>query len=158
VLPAAEALSLVRDLNDELVAVCASHPTRFATLVGLPSADVNLSVVEPERAWTTPWQRGAIIPSHYFIRIATMRGLHPVLEAASRNGSHRMIHHRVAGSTRDQMAFATLGAERIMLGTDYPIFATHTATEALAAGRINNAARITIATGHATALPAHERP
>jgi predicted TIM-barrel fold metal-dependent hydrolase len=244
VLPAAEALPLVRDVNDELAAVCTAHPARFAALAGLPLADVELSVAELERACATLGLRGAIIPSNYFISLAQMQRLHPVLEAASRLGAHLMVHpgqrhdedlaprryddlgiHRASTidlhnglshatttliharlaahwpgasvqvvnlggafpflvermdhitSIRDpdaalpstllggllfdtaslgpraiEMAVAILGAERIMLGTDYPIFATRTATEALASARIDDAARAAIAAGNAAAL------
>ncbi len=244
VLPAAEALPLVRDVNDELAAVCAAHSARFAALAGLPLADIALSIAELERARSTLGLRGAIIPSNYFTSLATMRRLHPLLEAASRLGAHIMVHpgqrhdedlaprryddlgmHRAStidlhnglshatttlihaglaerwpGATfqvvnlggafpfllermdhisaiRDpaaalpstllggllfdtaslgprsiEMAVAILGAERIMLGTDYPIFATSTATEAMAAAGIGDAARASIASGTAAAL------
>jgi predicted TIM-barrel fold metal-dependent hydrolase len=244
VLPAAEALPLVRDVNDELAAVCVAHPARFSALAGLPLADIDLSVAELERACGVLGLRGAIIPSNYVASLAQMRHLHPVLDAASRLGAHLMFHpgqrhdedlaprryddlgmHRAStidlhngishatttlihaglaehwpGATfqvvnlggafpflvermdhvsaiRDpgaplpstllggllfdtaslgpraiEMAVAILGAERIMLGTDYPIFATHTATEALAGARIDGAARAAIASGNAAAL------
>ena len=247
VLPAADALPLVRDVNDELAAVCAAHPGRFAALAGLPLADVELSVAELERACGTLGLRGVIIPSNYFMSLATMRRLHPVLEAADRLGAHVMVHpgqrhdedlapkryddlgmHRAStidlhngishatttllyaglgekwpaasfqvvnlggafpflvermdhiSAIRDpgaplpssllgklffdtaslgprsiEMAVAILGAERIMLGTDYPIFTTATATHALATARIDAAARDAIAQGNAAALLAH---
>ena len=50
VLPIAESLALVRDVNDELAATCQAHPARFAALAGLPLADVGQSAVEMERA------------------------------------------------------------------------------------------------------------
>ena len=249
VLPAEEALPLVRDVNDELAAVCAAHPGHFSALAGLPLADVDLSVAELERACGTLGLRGAIIPSNYFISLAQMRRLHPVLAAASRLGAHIMVHpgqrhdedlaprgyddlamHRAStidlhnglshatttlihaglaenwpgasfqvvnlggafpfllermdhisairapqaplpstligglffdtaslGPRAIEMAVAILGAGRIMLGTDYPIFATSTATEALLAARIDEDARAAIATGTARALLARGR-
>ena len=51
-----------------------------------------------------------------------------------------------------EMAVAILGAERIMLGTDYPIFDTHTATQALAMARIGEAARVAIGRENALRL------
>jgi len=244
VLPAAEALPLVRDVNDELAAVCAAHPARFTALAGLPLADIDLAVAELERACTTLGLRGAIIPSNYCVSLAQMRRLHPVLAASSRLGAHLMIHpgqrhdedlaprryddlamHRAStidlhnglshatttlihaglaanwpgasfqvvnlggafpflvermdhiSAIRDpgaplpstllgrlffdtaslgpraiEMAVAILGPTRIVLGTDYPIFATTTATEALASARIEESARAAIATGTAAAL------
>ena len=66
VLPAAEAVPLVRDVNDELAAVCAAHPARFIALAGLPLADIDASVAELERACGSLGLRGAIIPSKLF--------------------------------------------------------------------------------------------
>ncbi len=244
VLPLAEALPLVRDVNDELAAVCAAHPGRFSALAGLPLDDVDRSVAELERACGTLGLRGAILPSNYFASLATMGRLDPVLEAADRLGAHLMVHpglrhdedlaprryddlsmHRAstvdlhngishavvtlihAGlaerfpaatvqvvnlggafpmlvermdhitATRDpgarlpstligglmfdtaslgprsiEMAVAVLGRERIMLGTDYPIFATTTAREALEAATIDAAARAAIGRGNAARL------
>jgi predicted TIM-barrel fold metal-dependent hydrolase len=48
-----------------------------------------------------------------------------------------------------EMAVAVLGAERIMLGTDYPIFDSRVATDALAGARISEAARSAVASGNA---------
>jgi predicted TIM-barrel fold metal-dependent hydrolase len=47
------------------------------------------------------------------------------------------------------MAVAVLGAERIMLGTDYPIFDSAVATDALAEARISDSARAAVASGTA---------
>ncbi len=48
-----------------------------------------------------------------------------------------------------EMAVAVLGAERIMLGTDYPIFDSRVATDALAAAHLTDAARNAVASGTA---------
>jgi predicted TIM-barrel fold metal-dependent hydrolase len=48
-----------------------------------------------------------------------------------------------------ELAVNVLGAERIMLGTDFPIFATDVTTQALATAAIPEAARIAIASGNA---------
>ena len=241
VLPVAEALPLVRDVNDELAAVCAAHPRRFTALAGLPLADIDRSVAELERAVGGLGLRGVIIPSNYFISLKTMERLRPVLTAASRLGAHVMVHpglrhdedlaprhyddlsmHRAstvdlhngishavvtllyAGldehfpgasfqvvnlggafpmlvermdhivATRDpsaalpssllgrlvfdtaslgprsiEMAVAIFGAERVMLGTDYPIFDSRVATEALAGAAIGEDARAAIGGGNA---------
>ena len=244
VLPIAEAGPLVRDVNDELAAVCAAHPGRFTALAGLPLADVDASVAELDRACGTLGLRGAIIPSNYVMSLAVLERLHPVLDAASRLGAHLMIHpgqrhdedlsprryddlrvHRAStvdlhnglshavvtllyarlaerypgatfqvvnlggafpmlverldhiSATRDpaapqpstligglmfdtaslgrhsiELAVNILGAGRIMLGTDYPIFDTHTASEALDAAAIDIAARSAIGHGNAARL------
>jgi predicted TIM-barrel fold metal-dependent hydrolase len=241
VLPAAEAAPLVRDVNDELAAVCAAHPRRFTGLAGLPLAAIDMAVTELERACRTLGLRGAILPSNYFASLATMAYLRPVLEAADALGAHLMVHpgqrhdeslaprryddlamHRastvdlhnglshavvtliyaelavhypgasfqvvnlggafpmlvermdhivatsdpgaplpsklVGGLVFDtaslgprslEMAVAVLGAERIMLGTDYPIFDSAVATDALDVARISGAARVAVASGTA---------
>lgn len=241
VLPPAEAIPLVRDVNDELAAVCAAHPTRFTALAGLPLADIEGAVAELERACGGLGLRGAILPSNYFLSLALMQRMRPVLAAASRLGAHLMIHpglrhdeplaphayddlamHRAstidlhngishatlslvhAGletqfpgasfqvvnlggafpmlvermdhivATRDsaaprpsallggllfdsaslgprslELAVAVLGAERVMLGTDYPIFDSRVATDALATAAITEPARMAVAAGNA---------
>jgi predicted TIM-barrel fold metal-dependent hydrolase len=241
VLPADEAAPIVRDVNDELAAVCAAHPGRFTALAGLPMASIDLAVAELERACRTLGLRGAILPSNYFSSLATMAYLRPVLEAASALGAHLMVHpgqrhdeslaprryddlamHRASTvdlhnglshavvtliyaelaehypgasfqvvnlggafpmlvermdyvvATRDpgaprpsalvgglvfdtaslgprslEMAVAVLGAGRIMLGTDYPIFDSAVATDALVEARISDAARAAVASGTA---------
>jgi aminocarboxymuconate-semialdehyde decarboxylase len=241
VLPVDEAGPIVRDVNDELAAVCTAHPGRFTALAGLPLASIDLAVTELERACRTLRLRGAILPSNYFASLATMAYLRPVLEAASALGAHLMVHpgqrhdeslaprryddlamHRASTvdlhnglshavvtlihaelavnypgasfqvvnlggafamlvermdhivATRDpgapppstlldglvfdtaslgprslEMAVAVLGAERIMLGTDYPIFDSAVATDALAAACVTDAARAAVASGTA---------
>jgi aminocarboxymuconate-semialdehyde decarboxylase len=241
VLPVAEAGPLVHDVNDELAAVCAAHPARFTALAGLPLAGIDQAVAELERACGTLGLRGAILPSNYFLSLATMEYLRPVLEAANALGAHLMVHpgqrhdesltprryddltmHRASTidlhngishavvtlihanlealyprasfqvvnlggafpmlvermdhivATRDpdaprpstlvgrmifdtaslgprslEMAVAVLGAERIMLGTDYPIFDSRVATDALASARITDTERAAVSSGTA---------
>ncbi len=244
ILPIGEALPLVRDVNDELAAVCSSLPERFTALAGLPLADIDRSVEELERACGVLGLRGVILPSNYFVSLAKMERLRPVLAAADRLGAHVMIHpglrhdedatphryddlrvqrastidlhngisHAVVtllyaeldlhfprmsvqvvnlggafpmlverldhiSATRDpgaklpsslvgrmmfdtaslgprsiEMAVKVLGPERIMLGTDYPIFDTHTSTHALDEAAITAAERIAIGTTNASRL------
>jgi predicted TIM-barrel fold metal-dependent hydrolase len=244
VLPAAEAVPLVRDVNDELAAICAAHPARFSALAGLPLADIDCAIAELERACGGLGLRGAILPSNYFVSRPHMDYLRPLLAAADALGAHLMVHpghrhdedlaprryddlamHRAStvdlhngiahatvtliyadlgrhfprasfqvvnlgGSfpmlverldhvvaTRDpaaprpsslignllfdsaslgprslEMAVAVYGAERIMLGTDYPIFDSSVATDALDAAGIGDAARAAIGFGNARRL------
>ena len=92
VLPIGEALLLVRDVNDELAATCAAHPQRFTALAGLPLADMEHSARELERAVRTLGLAGAIIPSNYFLTLAGIDALSPVLEVADAVGAHLMLH------------------------------------------------------------------
>jgi predicted TIM-barrel fold metal-dependent hydrolase len=244
VLPVAEAAPLVRDVNDELAAVCATHPSRFSALAGLPLADIDSAIGELERACRVLGLRGAILPANYFVSTGAMQHLRPLLAAADALGAHLMVHpghrhdedlaprrydelgmHRAStvdlhnaiahamvtlihadldrvfpnasfqvvnlgGSfpvlverldhvvaTRDpkaprpsqlignllfdsaslgprslEMAVAIYGAARIMLGTDYPIFDSRVATDALDAAVLTDAAREAIGHGNARRL------
>src|SRR5271166_5793990 len=62
VLPAAEAVPITRDVNDELADVVRAHPTRFSALAGLPMAGLDAAIAELERAMARGL-RGAILPS-----------------------------------------------------------------------------------------------
>lgn len=92
VLPIGESLALVRDVNDELAATCAAHPTRFTALAGLPLADFAASAAELHRAVSGLGLAGAIIPSNYFQSLAGIAALTPVFEAACAVGAHLMLH------------------------------------------------------------------
>ena len=74
VLPAADAIPITRDVNDELAEVVRTHPARFSALAGLPMADVGACVVELERAMGLGL-RGAILPSNYFLSLAGMAAI-----------------------------------------------------------------------------------
>ncbi len=91
VLPAAEAIVITRDVNDELADVVRAHPARFSALAGLPMADVDACVVELERAMGRGL-RGAILPANYFLSLAGMATLDPLFAAADRLGAHLMVH------------------------------------------------------------------
>jgi predicted TIM-barrel fold metal-dependent hydrolase len=241
VLPIADSVPLVRDVNDELASTCRADPDRFAALCGLPLADIDASITELERACRLFGIIGAILPSNYFLSLARLDALRPLFAAGDAMGAHFMLHpglrhdepmapkqyedlgiHRAstidlhAGithalltlihsdvqqrypnlgwqvvnlggafpmmvermdhivATRDpdaprpstllggimfdsaslgpralELAVSVFGAERIMLGTDYPIFATDVATRALADAAIPEVARAAIASGNA---------
>ena len=91
VLPAAEAIVITRDVNDELAGVVRAHPARFSALAGLPMADVDACILELERAMGQGL-RGAILPANYFLSIAGMAALDPLFAAADRLGAHLMVH------------------------------------------------------------------
>jgi predicted TIM-barrel fold metal-dependent hydrolase len=244
VLPLAEALPLVRAVNDELAAVCRAHPGRFTALAGLPLADMDAAVAELERAVRGLGLRGAILPGNYVLSGPLLRRLEPVLEAASALGAHLMFHpghrhdenlapkryddltmHRAstldlhnaishatvtlihAGleerfpgatmqvvnlggafpmlvermdhivQTRDpaaprpsgmlgrlcfdmaslgpralEIGVKVLGADRVMFGTDYPIFDSRVSASALAAADIGDAARRAVGWGNAARI------
>jgi aminocarboxymuconate-semialdehyde decarboxylase len=244
VLPIEEAEPLVHDVNDELAAVCAEKPRQFTALAGLPLADVDRAVAEVERACGKLRLRGIILPSNYFLSLATMNYVRPILEAANALGAHVMIHpgqrhdedlaprsyddlpmHRASTielhnglshavvtlihadmgrhypqasvqvvnlggafpmlvermdhivETRDpdaprpsqligdlvfdtaslgrhsvEMAVAILGEDKVLLGTDYPIFDSDHSTKALSSANIRESARTAVAFGNAARL------
>ena len=92
VLPIAESRALVPDVNDELAATCAAHPGRFIALAGLPLADLDVSIGELERSVRRLGLPGAIIPSNYFMSLAGITALWPLLAEANRLGAHLMLH------------------------------------------------------------------
>ena len=241
VLPLAEAVPLVREVNDELSETCRAHPQRFAALCGLPLADIDAAIGELERACRLFGVVGAILPGNYFSSLARLETLRPLFAAGDALGAHFMLHpgprhdepmtpkqykdlgmHRAstidlhAGithalltlihsdvlarypnlgwqvvnlggafpmlvermdhvvATRDpgaprpsallggilfdnaslgpralELAVRVFGADRIMLGTDFPIFATDVTTRALADAAIPDAARAAIGSGNA---------
>lgn len=248
VLPIADSRALVMDVNDELAATCAAHPARFTALAGLPLADLDVSIAELERSVRTLGLPGAIIPSNYFLSLAGITALWPLLEHANRLGAHLMLHpgqrhdeslapksypdltmHRASTidlhggithalvslihsdamrafphitwqvvnlggtfpfvvermdhivATRDpaaprpsqllgeivfdcaslgpralEMAVTVFGADRVMFGTDYPIFTSDVSARALAEARLTDADRALVAAGTATAIFARE--
>lgn len=243
VLPAVEAVPLVRDVNDELAMVCHVRPARFTGLAGLPLADLDASILELERT-RGQGLAGFILPSNYAMTLGHLAMLDPLFEAADRLGAHVMLHpgqradeslaprsyadlgmHRASsvdlhsgiahallsviharlperfpgmsiqvvnlgGSfpvlvermdhivvTRDpgaprpsamlggiwvdnaslgpralELAVSVFGADRVMLGTDYPIFATDVATRAVAEAHLPDGARAAISAGNAAVL------
>ena len=243
VLPLRESRALVRDVNDEMAATCAAHPDRLAGLAGLPLADFDESARELERSVRDLRLLGAIVPSNYFLTLAGIDALAPVLATANALGAHLMLHpgqrhdeslapkhyadltmHRASSidlhagithalvslihsdamrrypnitwqvvnlggtfpilvermdhivATRDpaaprpstmlgdivfdcaslgpralEMAVAVFGAERVMFGTDFPIFSSNVSTGALRDARLTAAERAMVASGTACA-------
>ncbi|MGI4951680.1 MAG: amidohydrolase family protein [Janthinobacterium lividum] len=91
VLPAREAVPLVRDVNDELASVCRAHPDRFVGLAGLPLADLGAAMAELERARGLGLI-GFILPSNYAATLAHLDSLTPLFAVADQLGAHVMLH------------------------------------------------------------------
>jgi aminocarboxymuconate-semialdehyde decarboxylase len=112
VLPAAEAVPLVRDVNDELAAVCRAHPARFVGLAGLPLADLDASIAELHRARALG-HIGFILPANYAATLAHLAALAPLFEAADAVGAHVMLHPGLrADEDLAPHAYADLGMHR----------------------------------------------
>src|SRR5216684_1342046 len=61
VLPAAEAVPLARDANDQLATAIQAHPDRFAGFATLPTPDPSAAAAELERAVKKLGFKGALI-------------------------------------------------------------------------------------------------
>ena len=59
--PATDALPLAREINDELAATIAQHPTRFAGFATLPTLDPQAAAAELERAVRQLGLKGAML-------------------------------------------------------------------------------------------------
>ena len=96
VLPAAEAIVITRDVNDELAGVVRAHPARFSALAGLPMAvatSSNRGNAEENLGKTGILSRfAAVLTANYFLSIAGMAVLDPLFAAADRLGAHLMVH------------------------------------------------------------------
>ena len=64
ILDPAAAVAVAREVNDALHAAVTAHPTRFAGLAALPTADPAAAARELERAVSTLGFRGAMINGH----------------------------------------------------------------------------------------------
>jgi uncharacterized protein len=82
ILPAAEAIPLARDANDQLAAAIATHPDRFAGFATLPTPDPEAAAVEFERAVNQLGFKGAMINGRTNDRFLDDPSFRPILEAA----------------------------------------------------------------------------
>ncbi len=112
VLPAAEAVPLVRDVNDELSAACRAHPARFVSLAGLPLADLDAAIAELHRA-RSMGHIGFILPCNYAATLGHFAALTPLFAEADRLGAHVMLHPGLrADEDLAPRAYADLGMHR----------------------------------------------
>src|SRR5947209_1302417 len=82
VVPAAEAVPLARDANDQLATAIQAHPDRFAGFATLPTPDPKAAAAEFERAVNTLGFKGALIAGRTNDRYLDDHLFHPILEAA----------------------------------------------------------------------------
>jgi uncharacterized protein len=82
VLPAAEAVPLAREANDQLAAAIAAHPDRFAGFATLPTPDPPAAASEFERAVRQLGFVGAMINGRTEDRFLDDPRFRPILEAA----------------------------------------------------------------------------
>ena len=82
VLPAAEAIPLARDANDQLAAAIAAHPERFAGFATLPTPDPEAAALEFERAVLKLGLKGALINGPTNERFLDDPSFRPLLQVA----------------------------------------------------------------------------
>jgi predicted TIM-barrel fold metal-dependent hydrolase len=82
VVPAAEAVPLARDANDQLATAIQAHPDRFAGFATLPTPDPKAAAAELERAVNKLGFKGALIAGRTNDRYLDDPSFHPILEAA----------------------------------------------------------------------------
>ncbi len=82
-IPAAEAVPLAREINDQLAAAIQAHPDRFAGFATLPTPDPEAAATELERAVHTLGLRGAMINGRTNGRFLDDPLFRPILEAAA---------------------------------------------------------------------------
>lgn len=81
--PAGEAVPLARDINDQLAAAIAVHPTRFAGFATLPTPDPKAAAAELERCVNTLGFKGALINGRTHDRFLDDPSFAPILETAA---------------------------------------------------------------------------
>ncbi|PCJ72940.1 MAG: hypothetical protein COA53_13015 [Rhodobacteraceae bacterium] len=90
--PTAEALPLLTLFNDATAVAVKNAPDRFAGLASLPFDDMNMAAQEYRRARRELGLLGAIIPINYFLSIAGVDALRPLLDMAEKEGGHLFLH------------------------------------------------------------------
>lgn len=90
-LPAADALALSREINDEFAEAVASHPRRFRGLATVPLQDTPAAIGELERAMANGLA-GAEIATHVDGRNLDDPALFPFFEAAQQLGAFLFVH------------------------------------------------------------------
>ncbi len=83
VVPAAEAVALARDINDQLARAIQAHPDRFAGFAALPTPDPKAAAVELERAVNKLGFKGAMINGRTNDRYLDDPSFSPILETAA---------------------------------------------------------------------------
>jgi uncharacterized protein len=90
--PADEAAPLLRLFNDDVSALCARHPDRFAGVAALPFADMTQVLAEFRRARGELGLIGAVLPNNCFASLAEAEKLRPLFELGQQLGAHFFIH------------------------------------------------------------------
>jgi predicted TIM-barrel fold metal-dependent hydrolase len=88
----AESEPLLIPFNDELAALCGTHPGRFLGLAALPFAHMDNAVAEYRRARTVLGLKGAILPVNGFVDLAEAEKFRPVFTAAQELGGLLFLH------------------------------------------------------------------
>ncbi len=82
------------DANDRMAETCKRHPTRFAALAALPTADPAAAVKELERCVTKLNFKGTMINGHHEGEFLDAKKYWPIFEAAEALGVPVYLHPR----------------------------------------------------------------
>ena len=88
----AEAVSLARQLNEELAGIVADRPARFAGLATLPLPDVDAALAEIAYAFDALKLDGTVLMSNYEGRYLGNPDFAPVLDELNRRGATLFVH------------------------------------------------------------------
>ena len=91
-LDAGAAVPMAREVNDYLFAAVKAHPTRFAALAALPTADPTAAANELERAVTQLGFKGAVINGLTRGAFLDDKGFWPIFECADALGVPIYLH------------------------------------------------------------------
>jgi len=91
---AATGIRVAVDANDRMAEACRRHPTRFAALAALPTADPAAAVKELERCVTKLGFKGTMINGHHEGEFLDHKKFWPILEAAEGLGVPIYLHPR----------------------------------------------------------------
>ncbi|MFD1431017.1 amidohydrolase family protein [Lacticaseibacillus mingshuiensis] len=91
-LPVAQAIALCQQANDDLAAVVAAHPDRFAALAVLPVADPQAAAKELHRAVEEKGLRGVLLKGNFGGKLFDDPFFFPIFQAASNLGVPVYFH------------------------------------------------------------------
>ncbi len=90
--PAAESIPLLEIFNAATADAVRAHKGRFAGLASLPFDDIGKAAQAYRHARRRLGLLGAIVPINYFMSIAGLEALAPLLDMAEKEGGHLFLH------------------------------------------------------------------
>lgn len=110
-IPAAEAVALAREINDQLAAAIAMHPDRFTGFATLPTPDPEAAAAELSRAVSQLGLKGALITGRTNGRFLDDPAFGPILETATALDVPIYLHPAVPPKAVQDAYYANLDPE-----------------------------------------------